>query len=160
MPYDAHAALSPRSLSVSTTSPAYAASIPGRVLSPHLQKSLAALQGGPPDLRVSVPHPHEAAGQWGASHHMPTAQQYHTGGGSHSARAASWDMSSYLESSSATTAGGSSTTPTQQPLQYPTPRGVADLGPGGAADQQQQQQQHRMARRLSAQQVSQAMPRP
>lgn len=156
MPYDAHGALSPRSLSVSTTSPAYAASIPARVMSPHLQKSLAVLQGGPPDLRVGVPHAHDVTGQWGAPHHMAAAQQYHHHAGasqnhgqsqSQGGRAASWDMTSYLESTSAATAGGSSTTAAAQPLQYPTTgRGVADLAG---------------ARRLSVQQVSsQAMPRP
>lgn len=138
MGYD-HGALSPRSLSVSTTSPAYAASLPARVLSPHLQKSLAALQSGPPDLRVAVPH-HDSAGQWGASHHMSAS--YHTEAGGHShnhhqqQRAASWDMASYLESSTAT-AGGSSTSQGPQSMhgQYGPP-----------------------ARRMSVQ-VSQPMPR-
>jgi hypothetical protein len=147
-----HGALSPRSLSVSTTSPAYAASLPARVLSPHLQKSLAALQNGPPDLRVAVPHPHDAAGSWGAAaaHHMSAQASYHAGAGSqaaaaqnhhhqhHQQRAASWDMSTYLESSSAATAGGSSTSQAPQPMH-------GQYGPPG--------------RRMSAQQVSQPMPR-
>ena len=153
MGYD-HGALSPRSLSVSTTSPAYAASLPARVLSPHLQKSLAALQSGPPDLRVAVPHPHDAAGQWGAPHHMSAQASYQGGQAAHSQqqqhhhqqqqqhhqqqRAASWDMSSYLESSSTATAGGSSASQAAQPMhgQYGAP-----------------------GRRMSAQQVSQPMPR-
>lgn len=147
MGYD-HGALSPRSLSVSTTSSAYAASLPARVLSPHLQKSLAALQNGPPDLRVAVPHPHDASGQWGAPHHMSAQASYQGGQAAHSQqhhqqqqqqqRAASWDMSSYLEGSSTATAGGSSTSQAAQPMhgQYGAP-----------------------GRRMSVQQVSQAMPR-
>ena len=140
MGYD-HGALSPRALSASATSPAYAASLPTRVLSPHLQKSLAALQSGPPDLRVAAT-PHDATGQWGATHHMSAPASYHGAGSQVAApnpqQRASWDMVAYLDTSSAATAGGSSASQTAPPMH-------AQYGAPG--------------RRMSAQPVSQPMPR-
>lgn len=147
---DHHGAISPRSISGSTTSTAYTANIPARVHSPHNPKSMTTLQSGPPDLRVSVPHPHEPSSHWqGGQHHMPTPQQqYQQQLGSQSARN-SWDMSTYLESSPAT-AGGSST---PQTLNYQNPRNMAEsAGPVGdnrivrSLSSQQQQQSHQMPR--------------
>lgn len=157
---DHHGALSPRSISGSTTSTGYS-TIPARVLSPLGQKSMTNLQS-PPDLRVSVAHPHglpEGSGQWqGSQHHMPPAtQQFQQQLGSQSARG-SWDMSTYLESS-ATTAGGTSTSQNagqaQTPsLNYPSTRNIADTaGTGGDNNS-------RMGRSLSGQQnQSHQMPR-
>jgi hypothetical protein len=148
---DHHGAVSPRSISGSTTSTAYSTSIPARVMSPLGQKSITSLQSGPSDLRVSVPHPHEGSGHWqGSQHHMPAAQQYQQLG-SQSARN-SWDISSYLENSPAT-AGGTST---PQNLGYASTRNV-NMGdpavPGGdnriarsLSAQAQQQQSHQMPR--------------
>ena len=144
---DHHGTMSPRSISVSTTSTAYTTSIPARVVSPHHQKSLTALQSGPPDLRVAVPHPHEAPTHWqGAQHHMPSSQQYQLG--SQSARASSWDMSSYLENNPATAGGNSG----PQALNYPSARNVTDSA-GSVSD-------NRIARGLPPSQVqSHQMPR-
>lgn len=146
---DHHGAVSPPSISGSTTSTAYSTSIPARVMSPLGQKSMTSLQSGPSDLRVSVPHPHEGSGHWpGGQHHMPTPQQYQQLG-NQSARN-SWDMSSYLDSSPAT-AGGTSN---PQALNYANTRNVnvADSAiPGG---------DNRMVRSLSGQhQQSHQMPR-
>ncbi|RDL39848.1 Uncharacterized protein BP5553_04188 [Venustampulla echinocandica] len=151
-----HGPVSPRSISGSTTSTAYASSIPARVLSPRSQKSLG-LTGGPPDLRVALPHnPHESAGQWGSGggggqHHMQSSPQF-APLGSQSSRS-SWDMSSFLENSPATAGPGSASAPPQslnQSLSYS--RSIVDVGvalPGGnnrlarsLPSQQQQQQQH------------------
>jgi len=143
---DHHGAVSPRSISGSTTSTAYTANIPARVLSPLNQKPMPNLQNGPPDLRVSVPHPHEGSSHWqqgGQQHHMPTSQQYQQLGNQGSR--GSWDMSSYLENSPAT-AGGTST---PQSLNYGNSRSVADTAGQG---------ENSIARTLSAQQSHQ-MPR-
>jgi len=150
---DHHGAVSPRSISGSTTSTAYAGSIPARVLSPHSQKSMA-LQGTS-DLRVSLPHnPHETAGHWqGGQHHMQASQQYQQHLGSQSGRG-SWDMSSvgvaYLDNGPATTAG-SSAAGQGSSLNYS--RNVADAA-GQTSD-------NRIVRSLSSQQQHQShqMPR-
>lgn len=147
---DNHGAVSPRSVSGSTTtSTAYTTNMPSRVISPLSQKTMSSLQNGPPDLRVSVPHPHESPNHWqaGQQHHMATPQQYQVGG--HSARG-SWDlsrdMSDYLESPA--TAGGSSTS---QPLNYGNSRNIADAA-GQRSDNQlsqgvaAQQQSHQISR--------------
>jgi hypothetical protein len=147
-PGDHHGINSPRSISGSTTSTAYnSMNIPARVLSPHEQKSMAS-QGGPPDLRVGVPHnPHEAGSHWqGAGHQLQGSQQYqHLQ--NQSARSSWGDM--YLEGSPATTAGTSAHAQVQA-LAYPNSRSLAEAaGPGGdnrivrslSAQQQQQQQQ-------------------
>jgi hypothetical protein len=148
-PSDHHGANSPRSISGSSTSAAYnPMNIPARVHSPLNQKPMGP-QGGPPDLRVSVPHnPHEAPSHWqGGTHHMQGSQQYQQLG-NQSGRS-SWDMSSYLEGSPATTGGTSGQT---QGLNYPNSRSLADTAvPGG---------DNRVARSLSSQQQSQQMPRP
>lgn len=151
---DHHGAISPRSVSGSTSSTAYAGSIPARVVSPHCQKSIS-LQSGPTDLRVSLLHaPHETSEQWqGGQHHMQTSQHYQQIG-SQSGRG-SWDMSSagvglaYLDSGPAT-AGGSSAASQAQSLGYT--RNVADAA-GQTSD-------NRMARSLSSQQQSHQMSRP
>lgn len=146
-PSDHHGVNSPRSISGSATSTAYnAMSIPARVLSPHNQKSMAP-QGGPPDLRVAVPHnPHEPPSHWQGGHHMQGSQQYQQLGNP-SARN-SWDMSTYLEGSPATSAG---TSGQAQALNYPNPRNLADTaGAGGDS---------RIARSLSSQQQSHQVPR-
>ncbi|KAN0096057.1 hypothetical protein V8E51_014862 [Hyaloscypha variabilis] len=147
-PGDHHGINSPRSISGSTTSTAYnSMNIPARVLSPHEQKSMAS-QGGPPDLRVGVPHnPHEAGSHWqGGGHQLQGSQQYqHLQ--NQSARSSWGDM--YLEGSPATTAGTSAHAQVQA-LAYPNSRSLAEAaGPGGdnrivrslSAQQQQQQQQ-------------------
>ncbi|KAG0652700.1 hypothetical protein D0Z07_0285 [Hyphodiscus hymeniophilus] len=149
---DHHGGLSPRSISGSTSSTAYAGNLPGRVLSPHHQKPLASLQGGPPDLRVSVPHPHESSGHWQGGqqqHHMPNPQHhYQQQLGNQSARN-SWDqMSNYLENNPAT-AGGNSTA---QALDYSGSRNVVDRAATGGDNRirrlslQEQQQSHQMPR--------------
>lgn len=149
---DHHGAVSPRSISGSTTSTAYPSSIPARVLSPHNQKPLG-LQNGPSDLRVSLPHnPHEPSNHWqGGQHHMQTSQAYqHPQLGNPSTRN-SWDMSTYLENNPATTAG---TSAPSQGLSYSSARSAADAAASGA--------DNRVVRSLSQQQSqsqSQQMPR-
>jgi hypothetical protein len=138
-----HGAVSPRSISGSTTSSAYNTNVPARVLSPLNQKSMPNLQSGPPDLRVSVPHPHESSGHWqGTQRHMPTSQQYQQLG-HQGVRGNSWDMSSYLDNGPAS-AGGSST---PHPLSYGNSQAVADIAVargenriGGLSSQHQSQQ--------------------
>ncbi|KUJ16410.1 uncharacterized protein LY89DRAFT_749018 [Mollisia scopiformis] len=146
---DHHGAVSPRSISGSTTSTAYTSSIPARALSPHNQKSLG-LQSGPPDLRVSLPHnPHEASSHWqGGQHHMQTSQSYQHPQLSNSSSRNSWDMSTYLENNPATAAG---TSAPPQALNYSSARSAADSAGSGA--------DNRLARSLSSQQQSQQMPR-
>lgn len=141
---DHHGGVSPRSISGSTTS-TYTSNIPARVLSPQDQKSMA-LQGGPPDLRVSITHnPHEAPSHWQAGqHHMQNPQQYQPMGNANNR--SSWDM--YLDNSPAT-AGGTSA-PSQN-LNYSNPRNVADSAATGG--------DNRIARSLSSQHQSQQMPR-
>ncbi|TVY30227.1 hypothetical protein LHYA1_G000714 [Lachnellula hyalina] len=147
---DHHGAISPRSITGSTSSTAYAGNMPTRVLSPHSQKSMA-LQGGPPDLRVSLPqNPHETPGHWpGGHHHMQASQQqYQQHLGSQSGRA-SWDISSvgvaYLDNGPATTAGSSAGS---QSLNYSRSVNVGE-----------QTSDNRIARSLSVQQQSHQMPR-
>lgn len=144
---DHHGAVSPRSISGSTTSTAYTSSIPARVLSPHNQKPLG-LQSGP-DLRVSLPHnPHEPSSHWqGGQHHMQTSQSYQHPQLSNSSSRNSWDMSTYLENPA--TAAGTSAPP--HALNYPSARSAADSAASGA--------DNRVARSLSSQQQSQQMPR-
>lgn len=150
---DHHGAVSPRSISGSTTSTAYTSSIPARVLSPHNQKPLG-LQSGPPDLRVSLPHnPHESSTHWqGGQHHMqqPSYQQQHQQQqlGNSSSRS-SWDISTYLDNSPTTAAGTSA--PSQQGLNYSSARSAGDSASSGA--------DNRVTRTLSSQQQSQQMPR-
>lgn len=107
-----HVAASPRSTTSAVT---YGTNmpIPARVLSPHEQKSL----GGPPDLRVAVPSPHE---QWqGSTHHMQTPQQYtHT-----------QQYMNYLDPQSAS-AGGAASTNSAQPMGYAASRTVDNSGAG------------------------------
>jgi len=145
---DHHAAVSPHSMSGSATSTAYTSNIPARVISPLNQKSMTSLQTGPPDLRVSVPHPHETPSHWqGNQHHMPSSQQYQQQLGSQSARG-SWDLSSYLDSNPGT-AGGTST---PQTLNYPsTHNNNADSAVSGG--------DNRLVRSLSSQQQGHQMPR-
>ncbi|TVY35394.1 hypothetical protein LSUB1_G008466 [Lachnellula subtilissima] len=147
---DHHGAVSPRSITGSTSSTAYTGNMPTRVLSPHSQKSMA-LQGGPPDLRVSLPqNPHETPGHWpGGQHHMQASQQqYQQHLGSQSGRA-SWDISSvgvaYLDNGPATTAGSCAGS---QSLNYSRSVNVGE-----------QTGDNRIARSLSAQQQSHQMPR-
>ena len=145
---DHHGAVSPRSISGSTTSTAYTTNIPARVMSPLGQKPMTNLHSGPSDLRVSVPHPHEGSSHWqGGQHHMPASQQYQQLGNQSARASTSWDMSSYLDNSPAT-AGGSSTT---QALNYPSTRNIADTAVTGS--------DNRIVRSLSTQQQSHQMPR-
>jgi hypothetical protein len=147
---DHHGAVSPRSISGSTTSTAYTSSIPARVLSPHNQKPLG-LQSGPSDLRVSLPHnPHESSSHWpGGQHHMQNSQPYQHPQLSSSGSRNSWDMSTYLETNPATTGG---TSAASQTLNYSSARSAAD-SVASVAD-------NRMVRSLSSQQQqSQQMPR-
>lgn len=146
-----HHAVSPRSISGSTASTAYS-SIPARVHSPHNPKSMTTLQSGPPDLRVSVPHPHESSSHWqGNQHHMPTPQQQYQQQLGHQSARNSWDMSTYLENSPATAGAGGTSTP--QSMNYPNSRNIADSPmPGGdnrivrSLSSQQRQQSHQMPR--------------
>ncbi|EHL03282.1 hypothetical protein M7I_0497 [Glarea lozoyensis 74030] len=100
---DHHGTMSPRSISGSTTSTAYATSIPARVLSPHSQKSMV-LGPGPSDLRVSH-DPHWQGGQQQQQQqHMQTSHQYahltpQTARGS-------WDMASYNHANQAASLTG------------------------------------------------------
>jgi hypothetical protein len=147
-PTDHHGPNSPRSISGSSTSAAYnSMNIPARVLSPLNQKSMGP-QGGPPDLRVSVPHnPHEASSHWqGGGHLMQGSQQYQQLG--NQSTRSPWDMSTYLEGSPATTGG---TSGQAQAMNYPNSRNLADTAvPGG---------DNRIVRSLSSQQSSQQVPR-
>ncbi|TVY47420.1 hypothetical protein LOCC1_G004411 [Lachnellula occidentalis] len=148
-----HHAVSPRSITGSTSSTAYAGNMPTRVLSPHSQKSMV-LQGGPPDLRVSLPqNPHESPGHWqGGQHHMQASQQqqhqYQQQLRSQSGRG-SWDISSvgvaYLDSGPATTAGSSA--------------GSHSLNYSRSVNVGEQTSDNRIARSVSAQQQSHQMPR-
>jgi hypothetical protein len=151
---DQHGAVSPRSISGSTTSTAYNPSIPPRTISPQNQKNMAVLQPGPSDLRVSVTqHPHEASGHWqGGPHHMqrPQQQQQQYGQlGSQSSRN-SWDMSPYFENNqvqvSTTRMGVQSQNPSQaQNLNYEATRGGDTV-----TDPTDSTAESRMARSLSA----------
>ncbi|TVY85433.1 hypothetical protein LSUE1_G000471 [Lachnellula suecica] len=149
---DHHGAVSPPSISGSTTSTAYAGNLPTRVLSPHSQKSMP-LQGGPHDLRVSLPNnPHETSSHWqGGQHHMHASQQQYQQLGSQSGRG-SWDMSSvgvgYLDNGPATAAAGSSAVSQAQSMNYS--RNVADAAGQGSDNRivrsQSSQQSHQMPR--------------
>ncbi|CAG8959956.1 hypothetical protein HYFRA_00012673 [Hymenoscyphus fraxineus] len=151
---DHHGALSPRSISGSTSSTGYAANIPARVLSPLSQKTMS-LTGGPPDLRVGLPtHPHEPSNHWqgGAPHHMQSSQQQYPQLGPPQNSRGSWDMSPYLENNAANTTGGAGASgpPHHQALSQPMNynRNVADTAVTGGESRlprsfsQQQQQQH------------------
>ncbi len=147
---DPHGTMSPRSISGSTTSTAYATNVPARVVSPRSQKSMG-LQVGPPDLRVAASHnPHDSPSRWqGPQHHMQSAQQYQqlpSGRGS-------WDMSSYLESSPATPVGTS--TPQNVNYQSAPSRSVTETALSGDDDRSSRP----LPRQQTPQQQSQQVPR-
>jgi hypothetical protein len=143
-------AVSPRSLSGSVTSTAYASSIPARVMSPLNPKPLSNLQN-------TAPHLHESPAHWPGGqqqHHMPPLQ-YQTPLNSQPARSSSsWDLSSYLDPQSATAGGGSSNASSQRQVQAMSyaPRTVADSTGGGERmarpplQHQLQQQSHQIPR--------------
>jgi hypothetical protein len=150
---DHHGAMSPRSISGSTTSTAYATSIPTRVLSPHSQKSMVLAQG-PSDLRVSsIPHnPHDASHWQQGAQHMQSSHQYAHLGAPNSR--GSWDMANYI----ATNPGSAGSTSNPPSLNLPMgnnyPRNnVADSAVSGADNQLSrslsQQQSHQMSRSRS-----------
>ena len=158
---DHHGAASPRSISGSTTSTAYASNIPPRTISPHNQKSMA-LQSASSDLvRVPVTHnPHESSSHWpGGQHHMQSSQQYQQLGGQNPRN--SWDMSPYLDNTQASGSTSANAIQSQaggqvQNLNYSNPTNIADnAGVGSSADNSC----GRMARSLSLQHLSHQMPR-
>jgi hypothetical protein len=146
---DHHGTMSPRLISGSTTSTAYATSIPARVLSPHSQKSLAMAQG-PSDLRVSsIPHnPHEASHWQPGAHHMQSSHQYAHLGAQNSR--GSWDMPNYITTNPGSAGGTSNPQSLNAPTGNSYPRNnVADSAVSGADNQLSrslsQQQSHQMS---------------
>lgn len=164
LPYtsDHHGGISPRSISGSTTSTAYNSNIPAqRAISPQSQKSIN-FQGGPPDLRIAVPHGTQESSHWpqGTTHHMPTPQQHYQAQLGNAAAVASargsWDLSNYLENSPATAAGTSGSGVDYQgqgQQQHQTPRNVVDASMAGGGNGS------RTLSSLQHQQQSQQIPR-
>lgn len=144
---DHHGAVSPRSISGSTTS-TYISNIPARVISPHNQKPFA-LQGGPPDLRIPISHnPHDGPSHWQAGqHHMQASQQYQAHALTPTTRRNTWDT--YFENSAATTGG---TSDPGRSLNYANPHHAAESAATG--------NNNRIIRTLSSQQHSQSQQMP
>ncbi|QSZ30154.1 hypothetical protein DSL72_004674 [Monilinia vaccinii-corymbosi] len=166
LPYanDHHGGISPRSISGSTTSTAYNSNLPvQRAISPQSQKSISFQGGGPPDLRIAVPHGTQESSHWaqGNAHHMPTPQQqYQAQLGNAAAVAASargsWDLANYLDSSPATAAGTSGPGVDYQGQGQPphqTSRNVVDASMAGGGSG------NRALSSLQHQQQSQQIPR-